>query len=198
MKRSASGGSESRILEASYTGPLPLPGERRGGVRDREPRGGGRRQGPAGRPPRGSAFVTFIAHGFVGRSDLPIPEWLFGWAAAMVRYPLSLLFGVYFLTITSFTSMTALLALFLEARFGLGAENMGIIFALAGGAMIMGTLPTFLLGPMAPMVGEELRPLGPAHLCGVDIIPEAAEAPQAPPPADSPEAAGHLTGRSGA
>jgi hypothetical protein len=28
--------------------------------------------------------VTFIAHGFVGRSDLPIPEWLFGWAAAMV------------------------------------------------------------------------------------------------------------------
>ena len=28
----------------------------------------------------GSAF----AHGLVGRSDLPIPEWLFGWAAAMV------------------------------------------------------------------------------------------------------------------
>jgi hypothetical protein len=28
--------------------------------------------------------VTFIAHGLVSRSDLPIPEWLFGWAAAMV------------------------------------------------------------------------------------------------------------------
>jgi hypothetical protein len=28
--------------------------------------------------------VTFIAHGLVARSDLPIPEWLFGWAAAMV------------------------------------------------------------------------------------------------------------------
>jgi len=28
--------------------------------------------------------VTLIAHGLVGRSDLPIPEWLFGWAAAMV------------------------------------------------------------------------------------------------------------------
>ena len=29
---------------------------------------------------------TFIAHagGLLGRSDLPIPEWLFGWAAAMV------------------------------------------------------------------------------------------------------------------
>jgi hypothetical protein len=28
--------------------------------------------------------VTSIAHGLVSRSDLPIPEWLFGWAAAMV------------------------------------------------------------------------------------------------------------------
>ena len=28
--------------------------------------------------------MTLIAHGLVARSDLPIPEWLFGWAAAMV------------------------------------------------------------------------------------------------------------------
>jgi hypothetical protein len=28
--------------------------------------------------------VSFIAHGLVARADLPIPEWLFGWAAAMV------------------------------------------------------------------------------------------------------------------
>ncbi|MGH2845994.1 MAG: fenitrothion hydrolase [Thermoleophilaceae bacterium] len=28
--------------------------------------------------------MTVFAHGLVGRSDLPIPEWLFGWAAAMV------------------------------------------------------------------------------------------------------------------
>jgi hypothetical protein len=28
--------------------------------------------------------VTFLAHGVSVRSDLPIPEWLFGWAAAMV------------------------------------------------------------------------------------------------------------------
>jgi hypothetical protein len=28
--------------------------------------------------------VTLVAHGLVARSDLPIPEWLFGWAAAMV------------------------------------------------------------------------------------------------------------------
>ncbi|MGH2713264.1 MAG: fenitrothion hydrolase [Thermoleophilaceae bacterium] len=28
--------------------------------------------------------MSIIAHGLVARSDLPIPEWLFGWAAAMV------------------------------------------------------------------------------------------------------------------
>jgi hypothetical protein len=28
--------------------------------------------------------VIVVAHGIVGRSDLPIPEWLFGWAAAIV------------------------------------------------------------------------------------------------------------------
>ena len=27
---------------------------------------------------------TAAAHGLVARSDLPIPQWLFGWAAAMV------------------------------------------------------------------------------------------------------------------
>jgi hypothetical protein len=26
-----------------------------------------------------------LAHGLVGRTDLPIPKWLFGWAAALVR-----------------------------------------------------------------------------------------------------------------
>lgn len=29
-------------------------------------------------------MITVIAHGLVGRADLPIPEWLFGWAAAAV------------------------------------------------------------------------------------------------------------------
>jgi MFS transporter, DHA1 family, tetracycline resistance protein len=75
-----------------------------------------------------------------------------GWAAAMVRFPLSLLFGVYFLTITSFASMTALLALFLEARFGLGAENMGVIFALAGGATVV--VRGLLLGMLVRRFGE--------------------------------------------
>ena len=28
--------------------------------------------------------MFFLAHGIVGRTDLPIPQWLFGWAAAVV------------------------------------------------------------------------------------------------------------------
>ncbi len=34
----------------------------------------------------GSLFgpTAALAHGLVGRADLPIPEWLFGWAAAVV------------------------------------------------------------------------------------------------------------------
>jgi MFS transporter, DHA1 family, tetracycline resistance protein len=75
-----------------------------------------------------------------------------GWVRAMVRYPLALLFAVYFLAITSFTSMTALLALFLDARFGLGAEDMGIIFALAGGATVV--VRGVLLGRLVRHWGE--------------------------------------------
>ena len=29
-------------------------------------------------------MITVLAHGLVQRSSLPIPEWLFGWAAAAV------------------------------------------------------------------------------------------------------------------
>ena len=28
--------------------------------------------------------ASALAHGLVGRQDLPIPKWLFGWAAAVV------------------------------------------------------------------------------------------------------------------
>ena len=72
---------------AREAGPLRVQGRRRGRVRAREPRGGGRRQGAvAGPPARRTVVITLFAHagGLIGRSDLPIPEWLFGWAAAMV------------------------------------------------------------------------------------------------------------------
>jgi MFS transporter, DHA1 family, tetracycline resistance protein len=60
-----------------------------------------------------------------------------GWFRAMVRFPLNLLLSVYFLCITSFTAMTAVLALYLERVFGLGASAMGIVFSIAGGATVV-------------------------------------------------------------
>ena len=35
-------------------------------------------------PGRRAVLMFVLAHGIVGRTDLPIPEWLFGWAAAVV------------------------------------------------------------------------------------------------------------------
>ena len=66
-------------------GQLPLQGGHRGRLRDREPHRRGRGQGAADRAAGGRALLMLvIAHGIVGRTDLPIPEWLFGWAAAVV------------------------------------------------------------------------------------------------------------------
>jgi MFS transporter, DHA1 family, tetracycline resistance protein len=59
------------------------------------------------------------------------------WARAMTSFPLSLLLTVYFLGITSFTAMTALLALYFEASFGIGPREMGIMFAIAGGVTVV-------------------------------------------------------------
>jgi DHA1 family tetracycline resistance protein-like MFS transporter len=60
-----------------------------------------------------------------------------GWFQAMTSYPLSLLLTVYFLGITSFTAMTALLALYFERAFDAGAEQMGLLFAVAGGVTVV-------------------------------------------------------------
>lgn len=62
---------------------------------------------------------------------------LAGWARAMTRRPLALLLAVYFLGITSFTAVTALLALFFERRFDIGAQQMGVLFAIAGGVTVV-------------------------------------------------------------
>jgi MFS transporter, DHA1 family, tetracycline resistance protein len=75
-----------------------------------------------------------------------------GWLSTMVRYPLSLLLSVYFLAITSFAAMTALLALYLEARFQLGAQDMGVIFAIAGGTTVI--VRGVLLGVLVRRIGE--------------------------------------------
>lgn len=76
-----------------------------------------------------------------------------GWLTAMTRKPLSLLMVIYFLGISSFSALTALLALFLERRFEVGAQDMGLVFALAGGATVV--VRGVMLGQLVRRFGEK-------------------------------------------
>jgi MFS family permease len=75
-----------------------------------------------------------------------------GWLTAMVSFPLSLLLAVYLLSISSFTAMTAVLALYAERVFALGAQGMGLVFTLAGGVTVV--VRGGLLGWLVARLGE--------------------------------------------
>ena len=75
-----------------------------------------------------------------------------GWLQAMTSQPLALLLGIYFLGITSFTALTGLLALYFEHRFAIGAEQMGILFAISGGCTVV--VRGALLGRLVKRFGE--------------------------------------------
>ena len=77
-----------------------------------------------------------------------------GWVRAMTSYPLSILLTVYFLTISSFTAMTAVLALYLERSFGVDAKHMGMLFTLSGATTVV--VRGVLLGPLVKRVGESV------------------------------------------
>lgn len=77
---------------------------------------------------------------------------LAGWAAAMTRYPLSLLLGIYFLAISSFTGMLSVLALYLERAFAFDGESMGYVMMLSGAVTVL--VRGALLGPMVKRFGE--------------------------------------------
>ena len=76
------------------------------------------------------------------------------WLLSMTHYPLSLFLSVYFLTISSFTAMTAVLALYLNKRFGILQDQMAVVFTLAGGATVV--VRGFMLGPLVRRVGENI------------------------------------------
>ncbi len=59
------------------------------------------------------------------------------WARSLASFPLWLLLIVYFLSIGSFASMTAVLALYLERVFAMDASDMGIVFTLAGAVTVI-------------------------------------------------------------
>ena len=75
-----------------------------------------------------------------------------GWLRTLASPPLSTVLGVYFLGITSFTAMTALLALYFEAEFGIGAREMGFMFAISGGVTVV--VRGVLLGRLVRRFGE--------------------------------------------
>jgi MFS family permease len=75
-----------------------------------------------------------------------------GWVRSMTSYPFYLLLLVYFLSIMSFTAMTAVLALYADRAFGMTAMDMGIVFAVAGGTTVV--VRGLLIGWLARRVGE--------------------------------------------
>jgi MFS transporter, DHA1 family, tetracycline resistance protein len=107
-----------------------------------------------------------------------------GWARAMMRYPLALLLAVYFLGITSFAAMTSLLALYFERVFAIGAQEMGILFAVAGGVTVVvrgvalgrlvgryGEIATLRLGALALGSAFILVPTVPSFAWAIAIVP---------------------------
>jgi MFS family permease len=128
---------------------------------------------PESRPPKGAAGV--------GAGETAT---LAGWIRVMGRYPLSLLLGVYFLGISSFTAITALLALYFERRFGIGAQDMGILFTVAGGTTVIvrgallgmlvrrfGEPATVRLGALGLLLSAGLIPLMPSFWMAALLTP---------------------------
>lgn len=115
---------------------------------------------PESRPARGAEAV-----------DVPAIGGLRQWLEIMTRRPLALLLTVYFLGISGFTAITALLALNFEQRFGIGAQGMGILFTLAGGTTVV--VRGALLGLMVRRLGEPstARLGGLALLISAMILP---------------------------
>jgi MFS transporter, DHA1 family, tetracycline resistance protein len=75
-----------------------------------------------------------------------------GWARTMTAFPISLLLGVYFLSIMSFAAMTSVLALYADRAHGMDAMDLGIMFATAGGTGVV--VRGLIVGLLVRRVGE--------------------------------------------
>lgn len=107
-----------------------------------------------------------------------------GWLRTMISQPLARLLVVYFLGITSFTAMTALLALYFEAKFGIAAREMGIMFAIAGGVTVVvrgvvlghlvkrfGEIATTRIGALSLGITFLLIPIVPSFTSAMFVVP---------------------------
>ena len=74
------------------------------------------------------------------------------WFATLTSFPFGLILGVYFLAIMSFTAMTSVLALFAERALSMTAQDMGIVFSVAGGTTVV--VRGLIVGWLARRFGE--------------------------------------------
>lgn len=106
----------------------------------------------------GIAAIYFLpeSHGRAAQARAQQAEagTLRGWVDSMTRYPLSLLLGIYFLTISSFNAMTAVLALYLHHVFNVKQDAMAVVFTVAGGTTVL--VRGVLLGPLVRRYGESV------------------------------------------
>ena len=77
---------------------------------------------------------------------------LSSWVRSLTEFPLGLLLAVYFLTISSFTSMTSVLARYMQRVFSMTAADMGLVFTLAGAVTVV--VRGVLVGRIVKMFGE--------------------------------------------
>ncbi|HEX6939194.1 MAG TPA: MFS transporter [Longimicrobiales bacterium] len=91
-----------------------------------------------------------------------------GWVGAMVRYPLSLLLVVYFLSISSFAALSSVLALYAERAFGVGAQTMGVVFTVSGGTTVL--VRGVLLGWSVRRFGEARTVRAGAAALGLALL----------------------------
>ena len=87
-------------------------------------------------------------------ASAPVPQaaTLGGWVRTLTTFPFALLLIVYFLSIMSFTAMTAVLALYVERAHEMDAMDVGIIFATAGGTTVV--VRGMIVGWLARRFGE--------------------------------------------
>jgi hypothetical protein len=148
--------------------------------------------------------MFFLAHGIVGRTDLPIPQWLFGWAAAVVLVvsfvALAVLWpqprlqdGGGFRPLPSWLSrvLTSLVVEVVCGAIGVGLLFLVIYAGLSGEQVAMGnfasefTLVIFWVGlvPASILLGDIFRLFNPWRALGRLVAWIAQTAARGPMPA---------------
>ena len=206
--------------EGGQAGQLSVQGQDRGRLRAGEPHRRARGPRAPDRADSGRALLMLvIAHGIVGRKDLPIPEWLFGWAAAVVLVvsfvALAVLWPQPRLQDGGFVPLPERISRVLTSRVlevVCGAIGVGLLFlvvysGLSGIQVAMGNfasefvLVLFWVGlvPVSILLGDVFRAFNPWRALArfVAGVSQAAARGPLPAPLAYPERLGYLPAAAG-